>query len=182
MGKYNKIETAYFAGGCFWCLEAVFTRTKGVVSCVSGYAGGEFAEPTYEEVSKGKTGHAETVKLEYDKTLISYKDLLSIFFFAHDPTDLGRQGKGVRTQYRSVIFYENDEQKAEAEAFVKRLKMDGSNARPIVTEIRPLKKFYWAEEAQQRYFEHNLDDPYCSFVIVPKLEKFKKIFKRFYKE
>jgi peptide-methionine (S)-S-oxide reductase len=182
MGKYNKIEAAYFAGGCFWCLEAVFMRTKGVISSVSGYAGGVTDDPTYGEVSKGKTGHAETVKLEYDQTKISYKDLLSIFFFAHDPTGLDHQGKGVRTQYRSIIFYENNEQKAAAEEFVKRLKIEGPYTRPIVTEIKPLVRFFGAEEDQQQYFERNLDDPYCAFVIVPKLEKFKKIFKRFYEQ
>jgi peptide-methionine (S)-S-oxide reductase len=181
MGKYNRNDTAYFAGGCFWCLEAVFMRTKGVASCVSGYAGGERVEPTYEEVNKGKTGHAETVKLEYDKTQISYDDLLAIYFFVHDPTDLNRQGKGVRTQYRSVIFYDNEEQKAAAEKFIAKLNAEGAFPKPVMTEVKPLKKFYLADEAQQEYFDHNLSDPYCAFVIVPKLEKFEKKFKEFFK-
>ena len=182
MGKYNKVQTAYFAGGCFWCLEAVFSRTKGVAACVSGYAGGELAEPTYEEVSQQKTGHAETVRVEYDQTAISYDDLLSIFFYIHDPTDLNRQGKGVRSQYRSAIFYDSDEQKALAEAFVEKIRALGVYDKPVVTEVKPIVKFYEAEGYHQQYFENNLNDPYCAFVIAPKLEKFKETFKKFYKE
>lgn len=182
MGRYNKMETAYFAGGCFWCLEAIFSRTKGVVSCVSGYAGGEQADPTYDKVSKGKTDHAETVKLEFDKAKISFDDLLAIFFFIHDPTDLSRQGKGLRMQYRSIVFYENDEQKSQAEAFVAKLKASSAYPKPIVTEVKPLNKFYWAEDDEQKYFENNLSDPYCAFVIAPKLENFEKKFKKFYKD
>jgi len=181
MGKYNKNDTAYFAGGCFWCLEAVFARTKGVISCVSGFAGGSFAEPTYEEVSKGKTGHAETVKVEFDKTQISYNDLLAIFFFVHDPTELDHQGRGVRMQYRSMVFYNNEEQKNEAEKFIAKLKVDAAYPKPIMTEVAPLKKFYRADELHQNYFDHNLEDPYCAFVIAPKLERFKTKFKKFYK-
>ena len=182
MGKYNKIETAYFAGGCFWCLEAVFSRVKGVVSCVSGYAGGELAKPTYEEVSTGKTGYAETEKIEYDKTIIAYDDLLSIFFYIHNPTELNRQGHDIGAQYRSAIFYDDDEQKTGAEKFLDGLKASGKFEKSIVTEVRPLKRFYAAEEFHEKYFERNLNDPYCAFVIAPKLEKFKAAFKKFYKE
>lgn len=182
MGKYNKNQTAYFAGGCFWCLDAVFSRVKGVGSCISGYAGGTKENPTYEDVGTGKTGYAETEKIEYDKTVISYEDLLSIFFYIHHPSDLNRQGHDIGTQYRSAIFYDDDEQKEAAEKYIAELKASGKFEKPIVTEVKPLKKFYEAEEYHQRYFEHNLNEPYCAFVIVPKLEKFKAAFKKFYKE
>jgi methionine-S-sulfoxide reductase len=182
MGKYNKIETAYFAGGCFWCLEAVFLRMKGIASVVSGFAGGAKDNPTYDDVATGRTGHAETVKIEYDQTIITYEDLLSIYFFIHDPTLLNRQGNDIGTQYRSAVFYANEEQKAAAEKFITELKDSGKYKKPIVTEVKPLVKFYLAEKNHTHYFENNLSDPYCAFVIAPKVEKFKNTFKKFYKE
>jgi peptide-methionine (S)-S-oxide reductase len=180
MADDKKIETTYLAGGCFWCLEAVFLRVKGVVSSVSGYAGGDKADPTYEEVSSGATGHAETVKIEFDPALISYGDLLSIFFYIHDPTSVNRQGNDVGTQYRSAIFYENDGQKKSATDFVDALKRESAYKKPIVTEIKKLEKFYPAEDYHQRYFEKNPDKAYCALVIAPKVEKFKAAFKKFY--
>jgi len=182
MSKYNKMETAYFAGGCFWCLDAVFRRVAGVSACISGYAGGTKESPSYEEVSAGETGYAETVKLEYDRTVIAYDDLLSIFFYIHNPTELNRQGHDIGAQYRSIVFYADPEQKKAAEKIIETLKASGEYDKPIVTEVRPLNQFYSAEDYHQDYFEHNLSDPYCAFVIAPKVEKFKAAFKKFYKE
>jgi peptide-methionine (S)-S-oxide reductase len=181
MDQNKKIETAYFSGGCFWCLEAIFVRVKGVISSVSGFAGGEKENPTYEEVSSGTTGHAETVKIEFDPAQISYDDLLSIFFYIHDPTSLNRQGDDVGTQYRSAIFYADEAQKNTAEGFVASLAKEQTYKKPIVTEITPLKKFYRAEEYHQHYFEKNPNESYCTFVVAPKVEKFKKTFKKFYR-
>ena len=181
MDQNKKIETAYFSGGCFWCLEAVFTRVKGVVSSVSGFAGGEKENPSYEDVSSGTTGHAETVKIGFDPALISYKDLLSVFFYIHDPTSLNRQGDDVGTQYRSAIFYADEAQKKIADDFVSSLASEKTYKKPIVTEIMPLKKFYQAEEYHQHYFEKNPNESYCTLVIAPKVEKLKAAFKKFYR-
>jgi len=180
MTQENKTKTAYLAGGCFWCLEAVFLRVKGVLSSVSGYAGGQTPEPTYEEVSTGMTGYAETVKLEYDPAVIAYDDLLSIFFYVHDPTSLNRQGNDAGTQYRSTVFYETEAQKTAAEEFIASRQASGEYKKPIVTTIEPLVKFYRAEEYHQRYFEKNPDKAYCQLVIVPKVEKFKAAYKKFF--
>jgi peptide-methionine (S)-S-oxide reductase len=182
MDQNKKIETAYFSGGCFWCLEAVFVGVKGVISSVSGFAGGEKENPSYEDVSSGTTGHAETVKIEFDSAQISYKNLLSIFFYLHDPTSLNRQGDDVGTQYRSAIFCADEAQKKVAEDFIASLAKEKTYKKPIVTEIKSLKKFYRAEEYHQHYFEKNPNESYCALVIAPKVEKFKKTFKKFYQD
>ena len=159
-----------FGGGCFWCIEAVFQRLEGVKSVKSGYAGGNVPNPTYEQVCSGETGHAEVVQLEFDPKKVSYEKLLDVFWAAHDPTTLNRQGADVGTQYRSVIFYENDAQKAAAEKSKQEAKADFKD--PIVTEIAPLKQFYVAEEYHQNYFNRKgARDGYCQFVIRPKLQK-----------
>lgn len=169
-------DTATFGGGCFWCIEAIFQQMNGVLSVASGYAGGRRENPTYEQVCSGATGHAEVVQVVYDPTLVSYKDLLEVFWSVHDPTTLNRQGADIGTQYRSVIFYHSDEQKALAENF--KAKLDASKAfpDPIVTEISPIPVFYKAEKYHQNYFNENGNQPYCSVVIRPKIEKFKKVF------
>lgn len=159
-----------FGGGCFWCTEAVFQRLKGVTSVVSGYSGGELPNPTYKQISTGETGHAEVVQLEFDPAQVSFDTLLKVFWAAHDPTTLNRQGADHGTQYRSVIFYENEEQKAAAEKSMKAAQPEFKD--PIVTQIAPLTKFYKAEDYHQNYFNQNADrNPYCSVVIRPKLQK-----------
>ena len=173
----NKYEVATFGEGCFWCTEAVFQRLKGVVKVESGYSGGTVPNPTYEAVCTGKTGHAEVTQITFDPSVISYTELLQVFFKTHDPTTLNKQGADVGTQYRSVIFYHNDEQKK----FAEKTKHELDSAKiwddPIVTEISPFKKFYKAEDYHQNYYNNNSFQPYCSFVITPKLEKFEKVFK-----
>jgi peptide-methionine (S)-S-oxide reductase len=171
------VETATFGSGCFWCSEAIFERVKGVTSVVSGYSGGTIENPTYEQVCSGKTGHAEAIQITYDPKVVSYPELLEIFWRTHDPTTLNRQGNDVGTQYRSVIFYHNDEQKKLAEEYKKKLDESGAWEKPIVTEISPYKNFYKAESYHQNYYENNPSQGYCSFVIAPKVEKFEKIFK-----
>jgi peptide-methionine (S)-S-oxide reductase len=173
-------ETAIIGGGCFWCVEAVFAHTKGIISLVSGYAGGTKPDPNYEEVCGGKTGHAEVVKIEYDGKKIKYRDILSIFFSVHDPTTLNRQGPDTGTQYRSVIMYTNKEQKEVAEKVKRELDAGKIFPSPIVTEIVPLEKFYPAEEHHQKYFEKNPKQAYCRAVVAPKIEKFRKKNKKFY--
>lgn len=167
-----KFETAVLAGGCFWCTEAVYEQVEGVVDVVSGYAGGVTENPKYEEVSTGKTGHTECVKITYDPDKIKYEQLLEIFWKVHDPTTLNRQGADVGTQYRSVIFYLNEEQKKIA--INSKLNAQKNFKDSIVTEIIPLKKFYLAEDYHQNYYRNNPDAPYCIFVINPKLNKLKK--------
>lgn len=181
--KINKdgTKTAVFGGGCFWCMEAVFVRIKGVVSVVSGYAGGNKKNPTYDEVSGGETGHAETVKIEYDPKIISYDDLLTILFYAHDPTSLNRQGNDIGEQYRSIILYVDADQKEAAEKFIAELEKSKAYDKPIVTEIKPLIDFYDAEEYHQKYFEKNPHQPYCQIVIAPKMESLKKRFEKLLK-
>lgn len=167
-------ESAYFGGGCFWCVEAVFKTIKGVVSVMPGYSGGPKEKPAYIEVCSGKTGHAETVKIEFDPAVISYGGLLEIFFSVHDPTTPNRQGGDVGTQYRSIIFYANDSQKEIALNFIKKLEKKKVFKAPVVTEVKPLEKFYEAESYHRDYFAKNARAPYCQAVIAPKLEKFKK--------
>lgn len=171
------LEKATFGAGCFWCVEAVFQRLAGVESVVSGYAGGHTKNPTYRDVCSGTTGHAEVAQITYDPSVVSFTDLLKVFFETHDPTQLNRQGNDVGTQYRSAIFYHNDEQKKISEEFKKQLDASGTWPAPIVTEIVPLKEFYPAEDYHQNYFNDNPSQPYCSFIIKPKLDKFTKVFK-----
>ncbi len=168
----SNLETAALAGGCFWCLEAVFQRVKGVKSVESGYMGGRRENPTYEQVCTGATGHAETVRLTFDPAEISYRELLDIFFTIHDPTTLNRQGNDVGTQYRSVIFYMSDEQRRQAEQAIADLTARHAWPAAIVTSIEPVATFYKAEGYHQNYFADKPNQPYCRFVVAPKVEKF----------
>lgn len=170
-------ETATFGEGCFWCSEAIFGSLKGVISVESGYSGGTTQNPTYEEVCSGETGHAEVVQIKFDPTIISYKELLEVFWKTHDPTTLNRQGADVGTQYRSVIFYHSPEQKELAEKYKEELNKENIFNKPVVTQIVPFTHFYKAENYHQDYFANHPNQGYCQFVIVPKLEKFRKIFK-----
>ncbi len=172
----GNLSTAVFANGCFWCTEAVFSSLKGVYSVVSGYAGGTDENPTYERVHDGGTGHAESIKIEYDPTVISYDDLLNVFFNTHDPTTLNRQGNDVGTEYRSAIFYLNTEQQEKAKALIGELDSSKAYDNPVVTEVKPLDAFYPAESYQQEYYKNHSDQPYCQIVIAPKLEKLQKRF------
>ena len=176
-GAEKHLEKATFGSGCFWCAEAVFERVKGVKDVISGYAGGDADDPSYDEVCSGSTGHAEVVQITYDPNVISYDELLGIFWKTHDPTTLNRQGNDVGTQYRSIILYQNDEQKKLAEKYKDELNKSGAWDKPIVTEIKPLTKFYKAEDYHQDYYEKNPSQGYCAFVIGPKVEKFEKVFK-----
>lgn len=169
-------EIATLGGGCFWCLEAVFDGLSGVLSVESGYSGGDLPDPTYEDICGGDTGHAEVVRVTFDPGTISYADLLEVFFAIHDPTTLNAQGNDIGTQYRSVIFYHSPEQKAVAEATVRQLTGKGVFGRPIVTEITVAPRFYEAEAYHQEYFERNPRQPYCQYVVSPKLAKFRKQF------
>jgi methionine-S-sulfoxide reductase len=172
----ESLQLATFGGGCFWCTEAVFLDVKGVKSVVSGYAGGSVKNPTYREVCSGLTGHAEVVQITFDPALVSYTDLLEIFWNTHDPTTLNRQGADVGTQYRSVVFYHSPEQKTEAEQYKKQLEASKVFKNPVVTEISPIPVFYQAEAYHQNYFALNPEQGYCQYVIRPKVEKFKKQF------
>jgi peptide methionine sulfoxide reductase msrA/msrB len=174
-------EPAYFGGGCFWCLEAAFKNIKGVKSAVSGYAGGTVPDPTYDQVCGGLTGHAEVVKIEFDRTLISFEGILEIFFALHDPTTPNSQGSDVGPQYRSIILYTSDLQKEIAVNFIKRLEADKIFAAPIVTEIKPFENFYPAEETHRDYCARNADAPYCQLVIVPKMAKIQNNLKKYLK-
>lgn len=167
-------QLATFGGGCFWCLEAVFEQLKGVHRVVSGYAGGALAHPTYEQVCGGRTGHAEVVQVSFDPAIISYRDLLEVFFSMHDPTTLNRQGADVGTQYRSVILTHSDDQRGEADAMIGRLGAIGLWSDPIVTEVVPLTAFFPAEEGHQGYFRANAGQRYCQIVIAPKVAEFRK--------
>jgi peptide-methionine (S)-S-oxide reductase len=169
-------KVAVFGGGCFWCTEAVFDELRGVKSVVSGYAGGSTKNPTYEEVCGGRTGHAEVIKIEFDPGEIAFKDLLTVFFATHDPTTLNRQGNDVGTQYRSAILYANEEQKREAEAFIKELNDSKAFGKPVVTTLEPLGEFYEAEDYHQKYYANNPYQPYCQYLIPPKLNKLHKQF------
>jgi peptide-methionine (S)-S-oxide reductase len=170
-------DTASFGTGCFWCTEAIFQRLNGVIKVSSGYSGGSVPNPTYEEVSTGTTGHAECCQIIYDPSVISYDELLEVFWKTHDPTSLNRQGNDVGTQYRSVIFYHSEEQKEKAEHYKAALNDTGAFNKPIVTSIEPFKNFYSAEDYHQKYFEYNPGQMYCRLVIAPKVEKFEKVFK-----
>jgi peptide-methionine (S)-S-oxide reductase len=173
-GNNSAYEVAHLAGGCFWCLEAVYDELKGVVDVVSGYAGGNVANPSYEVVCSGETGHAETVQITFDPQVVSYRQLLEVFFTIHDPTSLNRQGADVGTQYRSAIFYHNPEQRAVAEALVQELEAEKLWNKPIVTELKPFTIFYPAEAYHQEYFKRNPYQGYCMLVIAPKVAKFRK--------
>lgn len=173
----SKFETATFGSGCFWCTEAIFERLKGVIKVESGYSGGTIDNPTYEEVCSGSTGHAEVTQITFDPSVISYEELLGVFWKTHDPTTPNRQGNDIGSQYRSVIFYHNDKQKKLAERYKEELEKAGVWDKPIVTEISPFTRFFKAEDYHQNYFENNPAQPYCSFVIAPKVEKFEKVFK-----
>ena len=170
------LSAAIFGGGCFWCTEAVFKNLKGVISVLPGYSGGAVVNPTYEQVASGKTGHAEVVKIEHNPEEIKFTDLLNVFFATHDPTTLNQQGNDVGRQYRSVIFYASDEQRQEAERFVRELEAAKTFADPILTELEPLDKFYPAEDCHQNYYARNLDKPYCRAVIDPKIAKLRQKF------
>lgn len=172
----SKYEVATFASGCFWCTEAVFQRVKGVVKVESGYSGGSVPNPSYEAVTTGRTGHAECTQITYDPKIISYTQLLEVFWKTHDPTTLNRQGNDSGTQYRSAIFYHNDEQKLLAQKYKFELESAKIWNDSIVTEITEFKIFYKAEDYHQNYYNQNANQPYCSFVITPKIEKFKKVF------
>jgi peptide-methionine (S)-S-oxide reductase len=169
-------EMATLGGGCFWCLEAVFQELNGVKKVVSGYAGGAVEKPTYREVSAGTTGHAEVVQVSFDPEKISYKDMLDVFFTIHNPTTLNRQGADVGTQYRSAIFYHNDEQKSIAEKVKGELDRSHVWENPIVTEIAPFQTFYSAEDYHQDYYKQNSNEPYCRLIIEPKVAKLRKHF------
>ncbi len=177
ISKDRHTEQATFGSGCFWCTEAILQQLDGVLKVESGYSGGSKPNPTYDEVCTGLTGHAEVVQVTYDPAKISYATLLEAFWQSHDPTTLNRQGNDVGTQYRSVIFYANEEQQKEAEFYKKKLDESGAYDKPVVTEISPLKAFYKAENYHQNYYNENGSQPYCYYVIRPKLEKFKKAFK-----
>ncbi|MFT3739453.1 MAG: peptide-methionine (S)-S-oxide reductase MsrA [Breznakibacter sp.] len=171
-------EKATLGGGCFWCLEAVFERVRGVESVVSGYSGGKTIDPTYEEVCGGYTGHAEVVQITFNPSVVSYEKLLEVFFAIHDPTTLNRQGADVGTQYRSVVFYHNPLQEEIALKIMADLSLNRVFGAPVVTEVKPLDKFYVAEKYHQNYYSQNTDQPYCRIVIGPKLEKLKKEFQK----
>ncbi len=175
--KLSAVDTATFAEGCFWCTESFFQQLKGVVKVVSGYTGGHVPNPSYEEVCTGNTGHAEACNIIYNPSIISYDKLLAAFWDSHDPTQLNRQGNDVGTQYRSAIFYHNEMQKKEAESYKKKLQGSGAWDRPVVTAIEPFTVLYPAENYHQDYYNLHGSAPYCQFVIRPKLEKFRKVFK-----
>jgi len=172
----SKLQKITFGNGCFWCTEAIFQTVRGVKKVTSGYMGGQTDHPTYKQICRGDTGHAEVTEVEYDADQITFNELLLIFFRTHNPTTLNRQGNDVGTQYRSAIFYYTEEQKQQAEEMIKKLAAESVFDDPIVTEITPASKFYIAEDYHQNYFNDNPSQPYCSFVIQPKLNKFAKEF------
>jgi peptide-methionine (S)-S-oxide reductase len=174
--KNEKREVATLAGGCFWCIEAVFSLVEGVEKVEPGYSGGSVRNPTYEQVSTGTTGHAETVQIVFNASVISFRELLEIFFATHNPTTLNRQGPDVGTQYRSVIFYHNEEQKATSEKVIAELDREGIWDAPIVTSVEPFEAFYAAEKYHKDYYKRNSNQPYCQQVITPKLAKLQQRF------
>lgn len=171
------LEKATLGGGCFWCTEAVYLGLKGVTDVKPGYSGGHVKNPSYREVCTGRTGHAEVVQVTFDPNIVSFKEILEVFFMTHDPTTLNRQGNDVGTQYRSAIFYHNDKQKQTAEKIIELFEKEKVYDDPIVTEVTPFDTFYVAEDYHINYFAKNKDQPYCQFVVAPKVEKFQKIFK-----
>ncbi|UFH35683.1 peptide-methionine (S)-S-oxide reductase MsrA [Flavobacterium acetivorans] len=175
--KKSNLETITLGGGCYWCVEAVYENLNGVKSVISGFSGGKNANPSYQEVSSGKTGYAEVVQITYDKTITNLDEIFKVFFTVHDPTTLNRQGADVGTQYRSVIFYKNEEQKLAAQNIINALNKAKIYQDPIVTALEPFKNFYKAEDYHQNYYENNKNQPYCRMVIQPKIEKFEKLFK-----
>lgn len=177
----NELETATFGAGCFWCVEAVFQQLEGVQSVTSGYSGGEVKNPSYKEVTTGKTGHAEAVQIKYDPAVLAYRDLLEVFWKTHDPTTLNRQGPDIGPQYRSVIFYHNEEQKRVAEASKSEMDRSGYFSDPIVTEIKPYNNFYVAEDYHQDFYRNNPNQPYCRLRIDPKMEKLQQQFGKYLK-
>lgn len=181
MSATENLDTATLAGGCFWCIEAIFQQVDGVVTAKSGYMGGGIANPTYREVCSGLTGHAEVVQIIYDPQKVSFAKLLEVFFTVHNPTSLNRQGADIGTQYRSAIFYHSEEQKSVAETVIAKLNNSGTWSDPIVTEVTAAQPFYVAEDYHQNYFNDNKRQPYCQVVILPKMEKFQKVFKEIMK-
>lgn len=173
----SKTKIATFGTGCFWCTEAIFQQVEGVVKVTSGYSGGRVVNPSYKEVCTGTTGHAECLNIEYDPAKVTFDELLEMFWQVHDPTTLNRQGNDVGTQYRSVVFYHNEEQKATAEKYKAALGKSGAWDNPIVTTVEPFVKFFPAEDYHQNYYNSNKGEGYCQFVIRPKVEKFEKVFK-----
>jgi len=171
------METITLGGGCYWCVEAVYENLKGVKSVVSGFSGGKTLNPSYEDVCSGTTGHAEVVQITFDKNVTDLDEIFKVFFTVHDPTTLNRQGGDKGTQYRSVIFYKNEEQKQDAQSIIAELKKAKVYENPIVTTLEPFTKFYKAEDYHQNYYANNKNQPYCQMVIQPKIEKFEKVFK-----
>jgi len=169
-------EKTTLGGGCFWCVEAVFEKLDGIEDAVSGYSGGHIKNPAYREVTTGNTGHAEVVQLTFDKNKISFEEILEVFFKTHDPTTLNRQGNDVGTQYRSVIYYHNNEQRETAEKYIQYLEGQGIYKNPVVTEVKPIDQFYRAEDYHQDYFAKNPNQPYCAFVVAPKVKKVEHLF------
>jgi len=169
-------EIATLGGGCFWCLEAVYDEMDGVISVESGYIGGHVDNPTYHDICGGRTGHAEVVQVSFDPAISSYRDILGVFFSIHDPTTLNRQGNDSGTQYRSAIFYHSDEQKAVAEEMIREIEGERVWSNPIVTEVTAASKFYVAEDYHQEYFANNPSQPYCSYIVAPKVKKFREKF------
>lgn len=182
MENTSKYETITLGAGCFWCVEAIYSRVNGVISATSGYSGGELKNPTYKEVCSGETGHVEVVQVVYDPTVVPLAKILEIYFKTHDPSQLNRQGADIGEQYRSVIFYQNENQKKVATEVKEMLVKSGIWSDPIVTAIEPLKNFYKAENYHQDYFENNPKQPYCQMVVNPKVEKFEKLFKDYLKK
>lgn len=182
MESKPKYETITLGAGCFWCVEAIYSRVNGVISATSGYAGGHVENPSYKEVCTGETGHAEVVQVVYDPKVIPLAKILEIYFKTHDPTTLNRQGADIGTQYRSVIFYQTEEQHKVASEVKEMLNKSGIWSDPIVTSIEPFKNFYKAENYHQDYFDNNKKQPYCQMVITPKVEKFEKLFKDYMKK
>ena len=173
------IKLAYFAGGCFWCTESIFQRITGVIEVIPGYMGGNIKNPAYREVCNGNTGHTETIKVLYDHDLVSYGELLEIFFLTHDPTTIDRQGNDVGSQYRSAVFYNDMEERIQIEDCINRIQIEGVFDNPIVTEINIECPFYPAEIEHHQYYNQNKEHPYCQFIITPKIKKFKSIFKQY---
>ena len=169
-------ETATLGGGCFWCLEAVYQELEGVLSVESGYMGGRMANPTYEQVCSGKSGHVEVTQLVFNPAAVSFRDILNVFFTIHDPTTRDRQGNDVGSQYRSAIFYHGEEQKRVAEEAIREIDAERLWSKPIVTEVRPAETFYRAEDYHQEYFQNNPNQPYCAYIVAPKVKKFREKF------
>jgi len=173
----SKMETATLGAGCFWCVESVYLELKGVKKVVSGYSGGHKENPGYKEVCDGSTGHAEVAEITFDPSVVSFSEILEVFFLVHDPTTRNRQGNDVGTQYRSAIYFHSPEQKEIAETIIKKLNASGAWENPIVTEVTKFEKFWPAEDYHQNYYNLNSEQPYCQYVVRPKLEKFRKVFK-----